>query len=253
MALPCVLATGTSHIVSMRNAQAARIAKGAAMFDLVDLELFPKFDPPLRPVEGRLVLNEAIEPALRDLVMQHQPQLLVGSLWGNQHFFMSTANLPRRLDFVLPEQPELALDPLGEIVPYDALHAFIRHYFTLSERVAAALKPLSGAPLLLVPAPAPVRDFAAIPRGSSNRDIDALVAKHGATPALVRYKFWRLAATIQEELAASFAAVALPVPEGTVDEDGLRRPEFHSTDWIHANTAYGELVLRQIDARLNPV
>jgi len=227
-----------------------RVARGQARFDLIDIELFPKFDPLLKAVEGKLVLNEAIEPHLQEIIAERAPALMLGSFWGNQHFFMSTANFPRRLDFVLPDEPNLALDPQAELVPYDALHAFVLHHFSYCEQAAALLKRLSAAPLLLIPAPAPVKDLSAFARRSSSADIDRLVAEHGPTPALLRYKFWRLAANIHDSIATALAAELLPLPAGTIDEVGFRRPEFHHTDWLHANTAYGELVLRQIDARL---
>ena len=250
MSLPCVLLTGSSHVVSIRNAQALRIASGAATFDLVDVELFPKFDPLLKVIDGKFVMNEGIEPALREIVETRSPKLVVGALWGDQHFFMSTANFPRRLDFVLPGEPSLPLDPRAELVPYDALYALIRHHFGLAKMMAATLKRLTAAPLVLVPAPAPVKDFSTIPRGSSNPEIDLLVADHGAAPAHLRYKFWRLVAAVHDELAAATPAEAFPLPQDTVDAEGFRLPAFHSTDWIHANSDHGERVLRQIDARL---
>jgi len=93
----------------------------------------------------------------------------------------------------------------------------------------------------------PIEDFAAIPKGSSSKAIDAMVVEHGPAPALLRYKFWRLVKTIHDEVAAAANVRVLPVPPETVQSNGFRRPEYYSTDWIHANEQYGELVLKQID------
>ena len=250
MTLPTLVLTGSSHVVSIRNAQAVRRAQARATFDLVDLQLFPRFDPLLKAVDGKVVLHEGIEPALGEIVAAKAPRAIVGSFWGNQHFFMATANFPRRLDFVLPDAPDLPLDPEAEIVPHDALYAYLRSHFGLQDALVAALRRLTDVPLYAVPAPPPILDFAAIASGSSSKALDAMVAEHGAAPAQLRYKFWRLAQAIQQETAAANGLDLLPLPPQTTDAAGFRRPEFHSTDWSHANTAYGELVLQQFDALL---
>ena len=243
-----VLMIGLSHVVALRNAQAARLAHGAATFNLLDLELFPKFNPLYRIVEGEICLHDEVEPALRRAIEEAAPQLIIGSFWSNQHFFMSTANLPRRFDFVLPAEPDLALDASAEIVPYDVVRHHIRLHCVFQVLATAAIQRLTRTPLYLMPAPPPIEDFRAIPKGSSSKAIDAMVAEHGPAPALLRYKFWRLVNAIHDEVAAATNVRVLPVPPETVQSNGFRRPEYYYTDWIHANARYGEFVLKQIDA-----
>jgi hypothetical protein len=92
--------------------------------------------------------------------------------------------------------------------------------------------------------------LAAIPDSRGNGVISAQVAEHGIAPAWLRHKFWRLIDSIHQEIAAEAGVAVLPPPPGTRDLRGFRLPEFYGTDWIHANTDYGELVLRQCDAAL---
>jgi hypothetical protein len=246
-AAPSVLLFGVSHIAALKSAQAAR---NAASFDLPTFELIPKYLPIVTHVEGRQALLPDIEPDLRRAVEESPPALVIGAFWGDQHFFMSTANLPRRLDFVLPSEPDLPLDPDAEIVPYDLIYDYVRYHCVYSQLLIEATLRVTSAPLYLVPAPPPVADFAAIPGGSSNKHIDGLVARHGLAPALLRYKFWRLASDIYTQMAATTGVKTLPAPPQSLATDGFRRAEYNSTDWIHGNSAYGELVLRQIDALL---
>ena len=242
-----VLLIGLSHVVALRNAQGTRLARRAATFNLLDLELFPKFNPLYRIVEGGIYLHDEIEPALRRAIEEAGPQLIIGSFWSHQHFFMSAANLPRRFDFVLPAESDLALDASAEIIPYDVVRHHIGLHCVFQVLATAAIQRLTQAPLYLLPAPPPIEDFGAIPRGSSSKANDAMVVEHGPAPALLRYKFWRLVKTIHDEVAAAANVRVLPVPPETVQSNGFRRPEYYSTDWIHANEQYGELVLKQID------
>jgi hypothetical protein len=249
-AIPAVLLFGLSHVVALRQAQADRNHRRAVTFNLVVEELLPKFNPLGRREQGRQVLNEAIEPELRRIVEEIEPQIIIAALWADQHFFMSTANLPRRLDFVLPAEPDLALDPAAELVPYDLMREQFRLHCGYLELMVEAARRVARAPLHLLPAPPPVADFGAIPGGSSNKHMDRLVAEHGVAPALLRYKFWRLISDIYNQMAAARGAKSLPVPPECLAPDGFRRAEYNSTDWIHANPQYGELVLKQIDALL---
>jgi hypothetical protein len=62
---------------------------------------------------------------------------------------------------------------------------------------------------------------------------------------LVRYKLWRLDAQIFAETAAELGVHVANVPRAAVDEDGFLREEF-CDDPVHANPAYGDLVLDQM-------
>jgi len=247
-----VLLLGFSHVVALRIAQSIRITRGAASFNLFTTELLTKYKTIVTPRQGRHVLHESIEPDLQQAVEELQPKLILGSFWGDQHFFMSTANLPRRLDFVLPSEPDLPLDANAEVVPYDLVYGYMRAICRYQDLLIEATRRASPAPLYLIKAPPPVFDFSAIPGGSSSASIDKLVAEHGLSPPLLRYKFWRLVDSIYEEIAAETGVTALPVPPEALQPNGFRRAEYYSTDWIHGNPAYGELVLGQIDALSSP-
>jgi hypothetical protein len=221
-----------------------------ANLQLATIQLAPKYNPVYHAKDGNWLLNENIESDLREIVGGTNPKCIVGSFWGDQHFFASTANSPRRFDFVIPAEPDLPLDAAAEIVPYDLLVRLVRHHFTYIDLLIAATQRVSSSPLYLLPAPPAVDDLAAIPGGSSNPRIDSLVAEHGLAPGWLRYKFWRMCHAVYCEKARAAKVEVLPIPAEAVDERGFRRPEYYSQDWIHANSAYGELVLKQCDELL---
>ncbi len=212
MSMSTVLLVGLSDLVSLRNAQAVRLARGAATFDLVDLVLFPQYNPLVRFVEGRPSLHDEIEPALRRAIEGAGPQLIIGSFWSNQHFFMSTANLRAEFDFVLPVRAQSSARRKRR--SHSLRRGARSHSFLLrtagighgGDTATDANSALSDA------GAAAHRGFRRNSKGSSSKDIDAMVAEHGPAPTSLRYKFWRLVNTIHDELAAAANIPALPVP-----------------------------------------
>jgi len=245
-----LLLIGFSHAGALRVAQLARVERKAATSQLTTIFLFPKYDPLLKVTDGKHTLHEDIEPDLRRTVEELKPQFIIGAFWGNQNYFPSTANSPRRFDFVLPSEPDLPTDAAAEIVPYDLMLGFVRDHFTLVGRLIAATQKITRLPLYLLPAPPPVDDLSAISGGKFDVQMESLVAEHGFAPGWLRYKFWRLCHSVHQEKAAAAKVEVLPIPAEAVDERGFRRPEHYSKDWIHANAAYGEFMLKQCDALL---
>jgi hypothetical protein len=241
------LLVGLSHVTAIRLAQEKRKLYGSVTVNLRTMELWPKYNPPYSFVDGQETLHRDIEPDLRRTVVEVEPDCIFAAFWGNQHFSCSTANFPRRLDFILPSEPDLSLDPHAEIVPFDVAREYTRQHCNHIELLITMTQRVATVPLYLVPAPPPIADFSAIPSGSSDRSIDALVAAHGIAPEQLRYKYWRLVDLVHREIAARRKVEPLIPPRGTVDVNGFRQTEYYGNDWIHANEEYGELVIKQFE------
>jgi hypothetical protein len=63
----------------------------------------------------------------------------------------------------------------------------------------------------------------------------------------LRYKIWRLHSRIVAERCSELGIAFLPAPRETQDAQGFLRPEF-AGDATHGNEAYGEAVIRQLEA-----
>ena len=69
------------------------------------------------------------------------------------------------------------------------------------------------------------------------------------SPAPLRYKLWRLEAEIEAEVCRASGIELLPVPPAALTGSGFLRPDCY-LDPMHANAAYGRLVLAQLMERL---
>ena len=244
---PSVLALGYSHVVAIDQAYSDRRREGRETFPYVSLHLSGVFDPILTAVEPEPILNSKLISALQDKIEQERPTLIVASLWANQHFFLSVANSPRRFDFFAPGIDAMDTSADTELIPYELMRRHIDFWFLNVDAILQNLKKLTSVPIVLTPAPPPIGDFRALPGGSSDPVIDQLVAQHGLAPETLRLKFWRLCEQLYVRHALQCECTILRVPNDTMDARGFRREAYFGPDWIHANTAYGELVLGQIE------
>jgi hypothetical protein len=72
------------------------------------------------------------------------------------------------------------------------------------------------------------------------------------TPLSVRLKVYLVYQRLLRQAAAECGIECLPPPPETVNEQGYLRDEF-AGDSVHGNKAYGELVVRQMNALLSKV
>ncbi len=250
MTQPNIFALGFSHLVVVREAQNVRLRQDRKTFAMTTMLIGQ--DERHRPfesiVDGQVQYNEIFRNDLADLVAKEQPDSIVGCLWGNQNFFLSTATNPKSFDFILPSEPRRERITGAQLIPYEMMKSFIAVQFQKVDYILDTLKSLTRAPIILVSAPPPMEDFSPIAFGSSDPRIDAQVEKFGVAAPVLRYKFWKLCDEIYREKAAAHGVIVLPPPGDSRTAEGFRRPEYFGPDWIHANLAYGELVLKQIEA-----
>ncbi len=198
-------------------------------------------------VEGRTEYNRNFLVDLAAMFEKEHPDFVFASLWGNQHFILSTAKSPKSFDFILPDEPTRDRVADAQLIPFEMMKSLMAIHFQGVDFLLRTLKSLTSAPIILAPAPPPVEDFSAIPDGNYNPQLNARVEQFGIAAPTLRYKFWKLCDELHRGQAAAHGATLLPLPAETITADGFRRPEYYSRDWIHANIAYGELVLKQLD------
>ena len=172
---------------------------------------------------------------------------VVLSTWGNQHFRDGTFKNPRPLDFVLPTEPGLDLDPQAEIISYDVMTSSLRNSLARGLELINVIRQIEEKPTFVLSAPPPIGPLEDIPEERLNPVDREASRKYGFAPPHLRYKCWKACELLTRELAETYGATFVPVPEASVDRAGFRRPEYWGNDFIHGNTAYGELVLQQIE------
>ena len=131
-------------------------------------------------------------------------------------------------------------------MPFDLVERFLRREFADAPLMIEAVRAATPAPILLLPAPPPMRDFVDLPLRTSDRTLNAEIERHGAAPPALRRKVFAICEAIYRDIAAQ-AGAPLAWPEAA-DAQGFRRPEFFGRDWLHANAHWGALALAQIEA-----
>jgi hypothetical protein len=233
---PRILVVGHSHLHALRLALRRRPA-GPAEIELLrplsDKGEGTVGDLPLEEIEARAA---ALGPT----------DLLALCLRGNQYNTIGLMQHPRAFDLALEGHS------LGEaeLIPVAAMRDFFAStleagYGQLYARLARA----GGAPVACLEVPAPKEDAEHIRRGAETFFRDRGIGEIGVTPAPVRLKLWTLQQEALAALCGRLGIAYLPSAAGTRDAAGFLRREFYAADATHANGAYGELVLRQIEAQ----
>jgi hypothetical protein len=164
---------------------------------------------------------------------------------GVRHISLGLRRHPRPFDFILPEQPDLPIEPGAELIPSAAIYAVLKlqseRYFEVLERIGTVA---AGPVYQFEPPPPPTDEWmvnkvnAKLRRGRKTGDLPL---------RFVRYKLWRANSQVVRDRCAEFGVEFVPSPSGAVDEEGFLRGELVANA-THANPAYGALVLEQLGA-----
>jgi len=229
-----VLFVGHSHITAV---QAAHLESGGgAEFEFCGVTP-PRFHPESQ--------NGMLHPAIMERILAAPTPLHISMIGGNDHCVICLANDARRFDFVLPEAPDLPIDPAAELVPAGLLRAELKRRVTPRLEMLAALRAAVNGRLVHIESPPPVPAAAFIE--SSPDTFGPVLAARGVAPAGFRYKMWRLHSGLYSQACAELGVEFLPVPKEMQDEHGmLVQPAWR--DATHANAIYGRRVLAQLAA-----
>jgi hypothetical protein len=261
---------GHSHVRSIGEAAQARNVP------LVAID-FWKHREPVVVENGRTRWNDTI----RAMLGTGPVFSLIG---GACHHTLGLLVHPRRFDFVLPSAAALPVDR-AEIIPFDAvkaaLTALMDPYLALMEVLARTQQ---GPVFHLEPPPvyadeqrlAP--DLPKLPLysryqhegmnnpngmgqeiarsfglGGTRMNVEPGPRKRVAiSPRHLRYKLWRLHSEILVEFCQLHRITFVSHPRGAVDADGFLREPYYANP-MHANAAYGDLVLSQMQECIDRV
>jgi hypothetical protein len=161
------------------------------------------------------------------------------------------------------------LNPGSILVPYTAIKEIWRDTLIGLEDLVKRLASIDGCRAFILGTPPPVRDPASIQAALEQRDdlfvrqslyydIDLETAR--LTPRSVMWKLWASIQDAMAEVAKTYGAEFIPVPQAFATDDGFLKEIYsQKVDYTHANGAYGlamrrhllnELVLRDVHASL---
>lgn len=175
--------------------------------------------------------------------------LIASTIGGNQHQVFGLVQHPVAFDFMEPGRPGAYDSEASKLIPYQAMWAAFETRLRKGDgKPLTTLRQAAGRPIYHLTAPPPKESAAHILQRHESHFVEAGLAAKGVTPAPIRLKLWRLQCAVLHSLCTEWDIRLLPPPEGTQTPEGFLKPEFYHNDATHANVAYGELVLRQLEA-----
>ncbi|MET0376653.1 MAG: hypothetical protein ABW128_20665 [Rhizorhabdus sp.] len=241
-----ILVIGQSHVAAIRSAaKARREADPDRLRTRVIHTLEPRYAPELMEEGDHAIFTPALIDAVRDQIDRHTP-LVASASGGNVHNGFALIRHPRPYDFLLSDEDGPPLDPEAEPISEALVRAALEDGLARDHIRLREISRLCGE-VVQLESPPPLADNAVIAAQADayfqNRDI----AELGVASAGLRYKIWRLHSRIVAGYCAKLGMRFLPVPRETRDDRGFLLPQFGG-DATHGNLAYGEAVIRQLEA-----
>ena len=171
---------------------------------------------------------------------------MVISIAGTLHNVLGLLEHEKPFDFFTRGDETMTLAEGRVVVPQNTLWDTFKGMADPKHRIVA-LRDEACCRVYHLATPPPKEDGEFI-RARVARYRDRLVAEAGVNPAATRLKLWKLEMRVLADLCAELNMHLLLSPAEAQTPAGFLKPEYYGKDATHANDAYGELVLRQLEA-----
>jgi hypothetical protein len=243
------LFVGQSHVAAIRAARQARRDSGGKFKRTRGIHtLEQRYIPELEGMEDEATAR--FGPLLRADLEEERAlyaPTVASVMGGNAHNALALVRHPRGYDFRLPgEDSGPPPQPDDEPIPFALARAALLQHLGADFLRLRMLRDVVG-PFVHVESPPPLRDDALIREQADAFFKEQAIATLGVAPAGLRWRMWRLNALLFRERVEALGCAFLPVPAEVQDEVGFLRPEL-AADATHGNAAYGEIVIRAVEA-----
>lgn len=237
-----ILVIGQSHVAAVRSAAKTR---READPDRLRTRVIHTMEPQYAPEMEGEAFTAALEEAIRDQIARNAP-LIASASGGNVHNGFALIRHPRPYDFRLSGEEGPPLDPEAEPLPEAQVRAALEAGLSRDRLRLREIRRIAG-DVVQLESPPPVADGGWIAAQADAYFKDRGLADLGVAPAGLRYRIWRLHSRIVADYCAGLGIAFLPVPPETRDAQGFLRMDY-AGDATHGNEAYGEAVIRQLEA-----
>jgi hypothetical protein len=172
--------------------------------------------------------------------------MMVISIAGGLHNVVGLLRHEKPFDVFTRGEETMTLAEGCVVVPENVLWDVFK-VMTETNKKIAALRNKARCRLYHLATPPPKEDGGFI-TARIGRYRDRLVAEAGLNHAATRLKLWKLEMRVLAHLCAHWSMQLLLPPAEAQTTEGFLKSEYYADDATHANAAYGELVLRQLEA-----
>ena len=245
-----VVIIGHSHVGALKDAlqlrQAQKNSPQSAQYYVHDVWA-KKTDYADSNLTGGIDFNPNVLSLIDSVVPTHTKRRYVTMLGGNAHIILALGKHPRSLDFILPENPHLPIDKEAELVTFEYIKKILEPLMMPYVWQLIAFRQALGHSFICVDTPPPYGDdeYVSSHLGSYIQNPKNIVNRY------VRYKFWRLHSLMLKNFCIHNDVEFMDVPSESTDSEGFLRCEGYGVDATHANSWYGELILKKIEEKLN--
>ena len=174
--------------------------------------------------------------------------VFISLIGGNQYNTLGLLEHPQPFDFMITPEDAGSLTPDSRIIPLAQIDAMFTSYLRgrLLQSVSVLRAAFRGeAYCLETPPPKADADF--IRRNAeSHFRVDGEVVIN-ISPAPFRRRLWQAQSRMMRRLCDEQAMSFLPTPPSALDSSGYLATSCYGADATHANAAYGELVLQDLE------
>lgn len=245
-----IVVFGHSHLGALTAAYASADVRATLDFELFPFQ-FLRSDRPqfVNPDNAGWRYHPDIERELVELIKTVEPDAAVVMMHGEQAISAGLIAPAKPYDFFFPGETGYTPYPASEIIPFELmLKLTVAKYHTIADFLDFMRERLPPLAFGLCPPP-PVGDRQFILNsGTQHEDISNQIKKYGLPSMAWRNRIWKINALAMREVYGARGIGFVDPPNAAFDDNGLR-PEYRA-DVFHANAAYGELLLKQIDRLL---
>ena len=217
-------------------------------FRLVQFPWAKSVLPPFHRTSDGIVPNDALMLSLeQNGLYEEGTTVLCSVVSGNDNHVLGLLQHEVPFDFVLPDEPDIALEPGADILSYDLVCAIYRARLDTWMPFVLSLKKL-GKRIIQLEMPPSIGDNARV-----SAQLDAffreLPGNPEVAPKMLRYKLWRALSNILRAVCEEHGIEYIAVPENMIDNGFLAEAGIYS-DATHGSPAFSEARLRQVRSLL---
>ncbi|MEO0635849.1 MAG: hypothetical protein AAFY73_04315 [Pseudomonadota bacterium] len=251
-----IVLIGASHYVAIFSAAEARsLPTEPVEGGMVDLRIFNAWKHGLNygfavPEDGVWVLEATLKEQLTELTADYDRVIFFSVFGGNHHQVLTLIGHERPYDVYMPEFSHVPLETDAEILSRSYVEQTLLEFVIGPYRdISIFLRAFPKFEFWHIQSPPPIGDDTFVRSNIDSWFVEQmkLNSDFPLTPRYVRQKVWQIHSDLYHREGQANGFELLPCPAGTRDAEGFLKPEFYSNDATHANPAYGELVLQQME------
>jgi len=178
-------------------------------------------------------------------------EIVVSTVFGNEHNVFGLVNHPRPFDFIPKDEEIVCLDSRAEFVPEKYVYDALKNRTRSNEMLLLKLRQLAGSsrPIYHIQSPPPIPSAEHIL--SHPEKYGPRLKERGVASKYLRLKLWKLFSHIIQGYCDQSDILFVATPESAQDSEGFLKEKYWGEDATHGNSLFGAKVLEELSLKLS--